>query len=174
MNKLERPIALSSDVQGTNANGEVLRSMFIQHEPVDVYFAQIGEKGYDGKTRQEFAAECDINNLLAAYERDGTVPMVNPIAGQYLDVTDVPDLQSALDIVDRAQAAFMTLSAKVRREFDDDPVKFVQFAQDPENLEQMRTWGLAPPPEPEPKPQKVEVVNPPSAPGSAPSSSAGS
>lgn len=129
-------------IQGLNGNGEELRDAFVEHEAVNL------DCSHDGRTRQEFADECDINILLQQYERTGVLNHFNNGAPQYLDVSDVPDLQTALDVVSRAQTAFMTLPAAVRRDFDNDPVKFVEFAEAPENLEQMRKWGLAAPEKP--------------------------
>lgn len=52
----------------------------------------------------------------------------------------------------------MTLPARTRFEFDNDPEKFVRFAQDPANNAQMREWGLTEPlPEPA-APQEVKIV----------------
>lgn len=105
----------------------------------------VGEKSM---TRQEFAAECDINNIMRGYENGrawpGPAPGVEPV---YFDFTSVPmDLQSALHYVQGAANEFMTLHANVRREFDNDPVKFVDFATNPANIDKMREWGLAAPP----------------------------
>lgn len=111
-------------------------------------------------TRQEFAAECDINTIMAQYEKTGVINHYARTEPQYLDVTNVPDLQAALNILDEAGRAFMSLPAVVRREFDNDVAKFVSFAQDPANVDKMREWGLAEPLPPEPTPLKVEVINP--------------
>lgn len=111
-------------------------------------------------TRQEFADECDINKLMAQYEKTGILPSnVNNDVPRYLDVSDVPDLPSALNMLADATAAFMALPAITRREFDNDPVKFINFAENPENIEKMREWKLAPPAPVEPPPAKVEVTN---------------
>lgn len=96
-------------------------------------------------TRQEMAEDCDINTIMARYEVTGQLPNIDRPAPQYMDVTNAPDLMGALRILDEGREAFMRLPAGVRREFDNDPVAFVAFAQDPDNLDQMRTWGLAPP-----------------------------
>lgn len=113
-------------------------------------------------TRQEFADECDINKLMAQYEKTGILPSnMNGSPPRYLDVSDVPDLPLALNLLNEATSAFMSLPATVRRDFDNDPVKFINFAENPENIEKMREWKLAPPAPVEPSPQKVEVVNPP-------------
>jgi len=126
-------------MQGINTDGEDVSSFYVIHNPVNAPHAD------DGMTRQEFAEECDINVLMATYERNGVLNHFNRLPPQYLDVTEVPDLQNALAIYNQAEQAFMTLPAKVRKEFDNDPVKFVEFAQDRENLPAMQEWGLAPP-----------------------------
>lgn len=143
---------------GCNANGVVYGSMYVEHMSVEA------DIGGPTMTRQEYRDECDVNVLMRKYEATGVVPPVNGATPQYLDVSDVPDLARALDIVDRATSAFMALPASVRREFDNDPVKFVAFAESPDNLDKMREWGLAPKAEEPPAPQRVEIVNPPPAP----------
>lgn len=138
--------------QGYNGDGEVMSSSFVNHEPVDT------DTPGPSLTRQEFADECDINSIMARYETNGLLPShVNPVSGQYLDLSDVPDLRSAIDLMRNAEAAFMRLPASARREFDNDPVKFVEFAQsdNEENHAKMREWGLM---EPLPKEPEIPVV----------------
>ncbi|AXH73710.1 MAG: internal scaffolding protein [Microviridae sp.] len=146
--------------QGLNSDGEILSSATVEIDRANPAL-YVDFTDTISLTRQEFADECDINKLMAQYEKTGILPAnMNNDVPRYLDVVDVPNLQEALTLLADSTTAFMALPATVRREFDNDAVKFVQFAQDPENLAQMRTWGLAPPaPEPIP-PQKVEVVNP--------------
>lgn len=97
-------------------------------------------------TRQEFAEECDINNIMVRYEQTGVISHFNDGVPRYIDLTDFPDtLQGTLEMLQEAEGAFMTLPARVRAEFENDPVRFVEFAGDPNNLSQMREWGLAPP-----------------------------
>lgn len=111
-------------------------------------------------TRQEFAEECDINVLMAQFEKTGILPAaMNRTEPRYLDVSDVPDLASALTMLHDATNAFMSLPATTRREFDNDPVKFINFAENPENIEKMRSWGLAPPAPIPAGPQEVRVVS---------------
>lgn len=109
-------------------------------------------------TRQEFAEECDINTIMARYEAGGAVSHVNKAQPMYMDMTAIPDLREALDIMRDATISFNSLPAKVRREFDNDPQKFVDYAQNPENLARMREWGLAAPAPVEALPMRVEVV----------------
>ena len=125
-------------------------------------------------TKQEFAEECDINTLMAKYEAGGAVSHVNRQTPVYMDVTQVPDLRGHLDAMREASIAFALLPAKVRKEFDNDPEKFVEFAQMPDSLERMREWGLAPPEAVPEAPIRVEMVNPPSLPLDIPSEKKGS
>lgn len=118
-------------------------------------------------TRQEFAEECDINSIMEKYEKGGAISHVNRHEPVYLDTTLYPGLQASMDLFRQAATEFNALPAKVRREFDNDPQKFVDFASDPENLPRMREWGLAPPEAAPPEPVKVELVNAP-APAPAP------
>ncbi|QCQ84961.1 internal scaffolding protein [Blackfly microvirus SF02] len=138
-----------------NDAGEEMSSTYVPHDPVDL------DTGPESLTRQEFADECDINILMAQYEKTGVINHFNRTPPQYLDLVDTPDLQGALTILHEAETAFMTLSAAVRREFDNDPVKFVAFASEAENLPRMREWGLAAPEMATREPIEVRVVPPP-------------
>lgn len=110
--------------------------------------------------RQEFAEECDINVIMRRYETTGVLTHTTDREPMYLDLTEAPDLMGAMEIIKNADAAFMTLPAKVRREFDNDPVKFVEFGSLPENLDKMREWGLAPPAEKPVAPAQPEAPAP--------------
>lgn len=130
-------------LQGLNGDGEILNSVYVIHDPVPAPAMD------DGVTRQEFRDECDINIILARYEKTGVINHFNTGTPQYLDVTEFPtDLATALDVMHEAEAAFMRLPAVVRREFDNDPVAFAEFAQNPDNISKMREWGLAAPEKP--------------------------
>lgn len=96
-------------------------------------------------TKQEFADEADINVIMARYEATGTVP-VNPNKQPfYVDNVDMPDFMEAQNILLQAESAFMSLPAKVRREFDNDPAEFVRFANDEKNADRLAEWGMLSP-----------------------------
>lgn len=126
--------------QGLNSDGEELGSVYVAHDPVDTI-----PEG-PSLTRQEFADECDINVLMAQYEKTGVINHFSNGTPQYMDITEMPDdLMGSLRVMKEAETAFMRLNAQVRKEFDNDPIQFVDFATDPNNLDQLREWGLAPP-----------------------------
>lgn len=145
-----------------------LRSACVPHEPVDIDFS-----GEPSRTVQEFAEDCDINTIMARFERTGVMPMDGSREPVYYDFTTMPtNLMESLDIMRLGEEAFMGLPATVRREFDNDPRMFLDFASDPENLSQMQSWGLAPPPAKPAEPMAVRIVGDPApapvAPGEPP------
>lgn len=114
-----------------------------------------------GMTRQEFAAECDINSIMARYEKTGMLPVNQMSQPQYLDLTMTPDtLMDAMNLMIDAENAFMTLPAMVRKEFDNDPMRFVEFASDPNNVKRLREWGLAEPEKEAPLPELGSAERP--------------
>lgn len=127
-------------------------------------------------TRQEFAEECDINAIMKRYDAHviggpGNLPPANPM---YIDFADMPqDLMGYLEFMTSAEKAFMSLPAVVRRDFDNNAHEFVAFASDPGNLEQMRTWGLAPPAKPQEPPKNGNGSNGGTPPDKSPPTSGG-
>lgn len=123
-------------------------------------------------TKQEFIKECDINNILKQYSVTGMLKHVsaNAASGTYSDLPDAFDFQESLHQVEAARTAFMTLPAKLRARFDNEPAQFLAFCADPQNLDELRTLGLAnpaPPPTrpPEEKPSQEATKPPPKAKG---------
>lgn len=122
------------------------------------------------KTRQDMAAECDINNIMQRYEKfGGNMADPNKVP-MYLDLSMAPaDLMEAMNTINEAEYAFSQLPAHVRKEFDNDAMRFVEYATsgDDKALERLREWGLAEPAPVEEPPMRVEVVNPPQEPPKA-------
>lgn len=134
-----------------------MRSAFVPNKRKLMFFDE------PSRTRQEFLDECDINVLMSRYEKRGIWPMQDPSLKRpaFFDTTlFTNDFREAMDMINEADRAFMSLPATVRRDFDNDPAQFVAFATRGDSLEKLREWGLA---EPEAKPEppmRVEVVNP--------------
>lgn len=97
-----------------------------------------------GKTKQSFKDECDINTIMARYQVSGLIDHFNPSQPQYLDCTGA-DYQLAMQTVASAMSMFQELPSSVRSRFENDPAKFLDFAQNPENLPEMAEMGLARP-----------------------------
>lgn len=108
--------------------------------------------------KQEFKRECDINNIVKHFSTHGMLNHVNAKAAQgaYQDLPDHMDFQESLHTIKAAETAFMTLPAKVRDRFGQDPAQFLAFMADPENIDEVRKLGLTQAPEVAPPP--VEVI----------------
>ncbi len=82
------------------------------------------------KTRQSEMKFSDINLIMAKYEKSGVLPAVG-VEGFYADVSSVGDFREAVSRVQRGDEIFMSLSAKVRKEFDNDASIFLDACTDP-------------------------------------------
>lgn len=94
-------------------------------------------------TKQAFKEECDINEILkrAANGQDLSGSISSRVA-QYGDFTQFPDFHESMNVVARAQEAFMELPWQVRERFANDPGKFVEFCQDEKNYDEAVKLGL--------------------------------
>lgn len=93
-------------------------------------------------TKQCFKDECDINNVLRKYQTQGVLPDVIKTNPQYGDFSDLLSYEESLAVVSKAEEQFSMLSAKVRRRFDNDPSKFLDFVDDAANLEESYELGI--------------------------------
>lgn len=125
--------------------------------------ASVFHTGDDTKVQQNLRDQTDINRIMAKYNKTGILDHVSKYAGDYGDFSGVPDYRTALDKVASAQEMFMELPAVVRDRFGNDPAKFIEFATDPKNIDEMRSLGLAPQVPAPPEPQLVKVVQEPEA-----------
>ena len=111
-------------------------------------------------TKQSFKEECDINTLMAKYEKTGVIDHVNRATPQYGDFVGTPSYQESLNIVLDAQEAFAQLPAKLRDRFGNDPAQYLAFIDNPDNKDEAIKLGMIMPPPADAPPQKVEIVNP--------------
>lgn len=95
-------------------------------------------------TRQEFAAECDINTIMARYIRTGEMPHVNLRAPQYFDSSGV-DFQTHMQAIGEAKSLFAELPSDIRNRFRNDPGQFIDFCSDPSNRTELAHMGLLSP-----------------------------
>lgn len=97
-------------------------------------------------TKQEFAAELDINNIMnrfIASDGDPTVLTVNTRKAKYGDFTQMPDsYHSAMNYVIETKNEFMKLDAELRARFNNDPQLFLNFVADPKNHDELVRLGI--------------------------------
>lgn len=96
--------------------------------------------------QQNFAEEADINTIVNKFLRTGILPDSVSLP-QFGDFSQSPsDYQSALNLVIAGEQAFAALPANIRARFDNDPVKYVNFFENPDNREEAIELGLVNPP----------------------------
>jgi len=102
----------------------------------------------EGMTKQSFKDECNINKIMAKFQRTG---VLNHYAKHQHQYGDIPAIQyaDALNIIADANSMFEELPSTVRAQFENDPAKFLEFAENPDNLDKMRDLGLAIPASPD-------------------------
>lgn len=117
-------------------------------------------------TEQSHRDSCDINIILAKYEKSGVIPLGKDGQPFFGDFSEVPDFHSAQLAILEAEQSFMQLPAKLRSRFDNDPGKLLAFLEDPANKDEAISLGLinkpaaSVPPAPTPEPNPVPAPSP--------------
>lgn len=110
-------------------------------ERVRKYFNQ------PSRTKQHFKKECDINEIMRRFKKNTNIDFLNRfqgyLDGRFGDFSEVVDYQTALNQLRQAEDVFMALPALVRKQFDNDPARFLDFVHDPANEAELVRMGLA-------------------------------
>lgn len=109
-------------------------------------------------TKQEFAEECDINHIMARYEKTGVMP-VGTRMFEFGEAISEYSYQESMNAVIASREYFASLPARIRDRFGNDPGKLFAFLDDEDNRDEAIELGLVKEPDPEPAPVKVEVTN---------------
>jgi len=107
--------------------------------PKDRVFCEVIGKSL---TKQSFAAECNINNIMKKYQKSGAVTHFNRHSPEYGFATGA-SFTDAMLLVVAAQDMFADLPSSIRTRFGNDPTNFLDFVQNPDNAEEMVELGLA-------------------------------
>lgn len=91
----------------------------------------------DGMTKQAFVDECDINKILARAAMGDSITHLAKHGAVYGDFTDIGDLLTAHQRLERGRAIFDELPAEVKREFNQDMGAFFAFVNDPANRDRL-------------------------------------
>lgn len=121
-----------------------------------------------GRTIQSEAEGCDINRMMATFQRTGQIPQSTKIP-HYGDFSNVVDFIDAKNLVNEAEILFNSLPANVRTRFKNNPAEFLEFMNDEANKEEAEELGLIREPESDPEPTPSEPPETPEAPTAEPS-----
>ncbi|WNK13839.1 MAG: internal scaffolding protein [Microvirus sp.] len=93
--------------------------------------------------QQHFAVECDINTIMDKYVRTGVLPQIP--GAEFLDTVDAPSYHEAWNTIVEAEERFNALPSRIRERFDNDASKFLEFFENPDNLDEARELGFIEP-----------------------------
>jgi len=136
-----------------------------KHERHQIHFSA------PSKAKQSFKDECNINRIMASYEKTGLLNHVNRHQGDYGDFVGYDDYHASLNQIREAQDMFEQIPSAIRAKFSNDPANFLRFVQDPKNSDELVKMGLAsekatdPPTTPPAKPKggnTKDTLDPPS------------
>jgi len=91
-----------------------------------------------GRTKQSFKDGCDIHRIVAKAQKAGTLSHLEKHGAFYADVADAPqDIFEARDQLEKVNAIFADLPSELRNEFQNDPLEYLTYVNDPANRDQL-------------------------------------
>lgn len=108
-------------------------------------------------TEQSHKEAVKISNIVKKHGIDliqQTSRIINDLDFR-MDENPYNDFQEAMFIVAKAKSTFEQVPAVLRKKFDNNPAKFVDFVKNPDNYDKLVEYGLA-----NPKPEEVVSPNP--------------
>lgn len=92
-------------------------------------------------TEQVHAKQCDVNYIIAKYDKEGIINHLAKFEYKYGDMT-ANDFAQMTAAVLQAKQTFEAMPSKIRNEFDNSPEKFLAFMDDPANRDKAIELGL--------------------------------
>jgi hypothetical protein len=95
-------------------------------------------------TEQSHVKETDVNQIVKRHGKD-LIQKANELMSTNFQMDNIPgnDFHESMMIIQKASKSFSQMPSQVRKQFDNDPAKFLDFVQNPANAEAMVTMGLA-------------------------------
>jgi len=91
----------------------------------------------DGRTKQSFRDETDINKILHRAQSAGTLSHLQKHEGTYSDFSDFDFLEAQINLT-KGREIFDVLPSELRNEFSQSPAAFFAYVNDPENADKLR------------------------------------
>lgn len=114
-------------------------------------------------TEQSQAQNCDIHTIMRKYEKTGILEHANAHQGTYMEMPTAPDFHEAQNIIATANSMFESVPSSIRKKFDNDPTRYIEFMQKAENYAEIVKMGLdashlPTPPEPAAAPKEELTI----------------
>lgn len=118
---------------------------------IRTYYEHASSPGFvsvhESMTQQQFADEADINYIVQVYDAGGVLvgqTGAAPREPMFGDFSNLPDnAQEAYNQILEAKSNFDQLPIEIRQRFNFDPAAFFEFVQDPANVDELVSLGLA-------------------------------
>lgn len=100
----------------------------------------------DGRTKQSFKDETDINKILQRAQKTGTLSHLAKYEARYGDFSNFDFFEAQLKLSE-GRTMFAELPSEIRREFNQSPAEFFDYVNNPANAERLGQLlpGLAQP-----------------------------
>lgn len=108
-------------------------------------------------TQQSFKEECDINTIVRNFGVTGQLPEGVHAMPLPSDFQETMDYRESLHVIMEADKAFHAYPAELRARFMNDPARFIEFVNNPDNAEEARKWGLLREKDKAPEPMIVKM-----------------
>jgi hypothetical protein len=95
----------------------------------------------DGMTEQAHKDEVSIQNIVKRAQRGEPIPQVEN-AQWGVDTLGQPDFDQAQNIIANTQAMFEQLPSQIRTMCGNNPGNFLEFYEDPDNINYLKKAGL--------------------------------
>lgn len=96
------------------------------------------------ETQEAFKEEVDINRVVALYQRTGNDQLLSVAPRPFGDDPRPTDYHTVMNRVAEFTQDFEMLDSKTRKEFDNDPLKMLDWVSDPENKQEAIKKGYLP------------------------------
>lgn len=124
------------------SNGEIFMRTPYNYDTDQESLNTATDCGPETKTQQQFKDEVDINTIVERFGVTGEMPPTMNFPTEQ-DFSETFDFQTSMNVLVQARESFMTLPAKARARFNNDPQQFMEFMHDPENVNEAIKMGLA-------------------------------
>ncbi len=100
----------------------------------------------DGRVKQSFKDETDINKILKRAQKTGTISHINKYEARYADFSDFDFFEAQL-MLTKGREIFDDLPSEIRSEFNQSQAAFFDYVNDPANKDELlkKLPGLAAP-----------------------------
>ncbi len=92
-------------------------------------------------TEQSHKNTCDVNNIVKKYDKTGLIAHLSKMEARFGDMTGL-EFKTAQDQIILAKNMFAQLPPEIRKKFENDPGKLLEFMEDPNNRDEAIKLGM--------------------------------